>query len=132
MRNQVLFFGGNGHCAARLDPGRAALARLGQPFELLDVPYPGFEDRPGARDFETFRDVVCEFVVPRTRDSMIYATGIGGLVALAVRARGGAMLTPIVMQAPVLWGLERRWFPWLMRRGLWRLFPLVLRSRRFQ
>jgi pimeloyl-ACP methyl ester carboxylesterase len=39
---------------------------------------------------------------------------------------------PITMQAPVLWGLERRWFPWLMRRGLWRLFPPVLRLRRFQ
>jgi pimeloyl-ACP methyl ester carboxylesterase len=125
---RVLFLGGNGHCAARLGPARAA----GTPFELVDVPYPGFEGRPRVSNFEAFLDAVQQFVAPHAREALIYATGIGGLFAVALRARGAITQTPILMQAPVLWGLERRWFPWFMRRGFWRLFPSILRSRRFQ
>src|SRR5262245_57674104 len=132
MVNRVLFLGGNGHCAARLGPAREALARTGNPFELIDVPYPGFEGRPRERALESFLDRIGEFTNLHANEAMVYATGIGGLIALALRARGTHATTPILMQAPVLWGLERRWFPWLMRRGLWRLFPMVLRSLRFQ
>jgi pimeloyl-ACP methyl ester carboxylesterase len=132
MPTRVLFLGGNGHSGERLGPARAALAKLGDPFELVDVPYPGFDGRPRASGFEEFLDAVHGFVAAHTNESRIYATGIGGLFALALRARGAIIDIPIIMQAPVLWGLERRWFPWLMRRGLWRLFPLILRSRRFQ
>lgn len=46
---------------------------------------------------------------------MIYATGIGGFVALSLRTRGELAATPIVLQAPILWGLEHRWMPRLMR-----------------
>jgi pimeloyl-ACP methyl ester carboxylesterase len=36
-------------------------------------------------------------------------------VALSLRARGELATTPIVLQGPVLWGLEHRWMPKLMR-----------------
>jgi hypothetical protein len=56
--NRVLYLGGNGHCAARLAPARAALAGLnpgqGPLFDLVDVPYPGFEGRPRAPDLGQF------------------------------------------------------------------------------
>jgi hypothetical protein len=48
----------------------------------------------------------------------VYASGIGGLLALCLRARGELTGTPILMQGPVLWGLERRWMPRMMRFGV--------------
>src|SRR5262245_30309814 len=97
MERCVLFLGGNGHCAARLRPAQEALATLtaaGQvtPFVLEDVPYPGFEDRPRASSLETFLGAVAsavkEAVRPPGRRVLLYGTGIGGLLALCLRARG--------------------------------------------
>jgi hypothetical protein len=127
MVHQVLFFGGNGHCAARLGPARAALAEYAQsaaiePFELVEVPYPGFEDRRRAPDLEAFLTALAEFldhgVGPQPGGAILYATGIGGLLALCLRSRGIALDIPVLLQAPVLWGLECRLMPRLMRLGL--------------
>jgi len=108
---RVLFFGGNGHCAARLGAAREAAARLGVTID--DVPYPGFEGRPRARDFDAFLDGVAEAARPAPQH--VYATGIGGLIALCLRARGRLADTRVLLQAPVLWGLERRLMPRVMR-----------------
>lgn len=111
----MIFLGGNGHCAARLAGARAAITRLVERgemplLELRDVPYPGCEDRPRAADLEAFlRTVSDEIASARGDDVLIYGTGIGGLLALCLRARGEVLDLPILLQAPVLWGLERRW-----------------------
>jgi hypothetical protein len=98
----------------------AELARNGAtaPFDLLDVPYPGFEGRPRAHDFDDFlADVAGSLAVAGGGPELVYATGIGGLLALCVRARGVCLDVPLLLQAPVLWGLERRRMPRLMRLG---------------
>jgi pimeloyl-ACP methyl ester carboxylesterase len=123
---RVAFLGGNGHCAARLAPAR----RLAAGLELAGVPYPGFEGRPRAGDLEGFLD---EIAAALRAPALVYATGIGGLLALALRARQALDGTPVLLQAPVLWGLERRLMPRLMR--WWpaqRLVHHVFASRAFQ
>ncbi|HVF10311.1 MAG TPA: hypothetical protein VNA16_05890 [Abditibacteriaceae bacterium] len=42
--------------------------------------------------------------------------GIGGLLALCLRAEGLVCQVPLLLQAPVPWGLEHRLLPPLMRR----------------
>lgn len=117
---RVIFLGGNGHCAARLVPARQAMARLAgaeacRPFEVAEVAYPGFEGREPAADFEAFvAEVARQIAAARAPRELLYATGAGGLIALAARARGAADL-PILLQAPVLWGAETRRFPGWMR-----------------
>lgn len=120
--SRVLFFGGNGHSASRLVPARAALARLvganrAKPMDLVEIEFPGFEGRAPAASWEEFVSAcaaqVAELTTPAT---VLYGTGIGGLVILALRARDAAPV-PAVLQAPVLWGLEARRFP------LWMRFP---------
>lgn len=122
MTRRVIYLGGNGHCAMRLAGARAALARLPNDlrFELVDVPYPGFEGRPCSAEFETFLDSVSS----SARDAfigsercLVYSTGIGGLLALCLRARGDLPMK-LILQGAVLWGLESRWMPWLMRSRL--------------
>ncbi len=125
---RVVFLGGNGHAAARLDPARRALAGLAgpgahPPFTLFDVPYPGFEDRPRAESFDHFLAAVAESIRAHGADegtgpSLVYATGIGGLLALCLRARGELAGVPLLLQAPVLWGLAHRLMPRVMRMGL--------------
>jgi pimeloyl-ACP methyl ester carboxylesterase len=123
---RVAFMGGNGHCAARLAPARGFAADL----ELADVPYPGFDGRPRARNLETFLGAIAP---TQSAPALVYATGIGGLLALALRARGALEGTPVLMQAPVLWGLEHRLMPKLMRwRPAQRLIPRVFAARAFQ
>jgi hypothetical protein len=125
MERRVLFLGGNGHCAARLGPARAALAEVTpegtlEPFDLIDVPYAGFEGRPPANDFDGFLTHLSGFIastVSRGGPAVLYGTGIGGLLALCLRARGACLEVPLLLQAPVLWGLEHRWMPRLMRLG---------------
>jgi pimeloyl-ACP methyl ester carboxylesterase len=114
---RVVFFGGNGHCSARLDLARPALADVG--LDLVGLAYPGFEGRPRANDLEAFLDGA----LPQARaaagnDGLVYATGIGGLIALCLRARGELGNAPLLLQAPVLWGLQRRLMPRLMRSRL--------------
>jgi len=123
---RVAFFGGNGHCTARLYAARRASPLL----EIADVQYPGFEGRPRAASLEAFLDGAARQVAA---PALVYATGIGGLVVLALRARGALMGMPVVLQAPVLWGLERRWMPRLMRLRLaQRALRRVFASRHFQ
>jgi hypothetical protein len=126
MGGCVIFLGGNGHCAARLAPARAALTRIiasgdVAPFVLADVGYPGCEDRPRAPDFTSFLEqigrAIAEFAEPRD-PTIIYGTGIGALLALCLRSRGLGPDLSLLMQGPVLWGLERRLMPRLMRLGL--------------
>jgi hypothetical protein len=119
---RLIYLGGNGHCAVRLAPARAALARLAAerqitPFDLVDVPYPGFEGRPRAADLEAFLASVSASVAA-AGGGVLYGTGIGGLFALCLRARGECGEMPLLLQAPILWGLERRLFPRLMRLSL--------------
>jgi pimeloyl-ACP methyl ester carboxylesterase len=132
---RVVFLGGNGHCSARLALARQAQAEAG--LGLVEIAYPGFEGRPRARDLEAFLDAL----PPQVTDGggnggLVYATGIGGLIALCLRARGHLLDAPLLLQAPVLWGLERRLMPRLMRLGLarataGRLFATPPFQRRF-
>jgi pimeloyl-ACP methyl ester carboxylesterase len=109
----ISFLGGNGHCAARLS---AARLHLSPEIDLVEVPYPGFEGRPGVADLESFLDAIDDHLCG-VAPNLVYATGIGGLLALCLRARGALTGTPILMQGPVLWGIERRWMPRAMRFG---------------
>jgi hypothetical protein len=132
----VLFFGGNGHSAARLTTVRAVLDRMGPaaPFELLDLPYPGFEGRPSAGGRETFLDECARAaaaVIARD-DVFVYATGIGALLAVTLRARRRLGAHPLILQGPVLWGLEHRWMPRIARAGLAPLIPRLFAWPAFQ
>lgn len=127
MERRLIYLGGNGHCAARLAPARAALARLAAegnvaPFDLIDVPYPGFEGRPRAPDFEAFlahlSGGIGAAAGAEAGGALLYGTGIGGLLALCLRARGEWGDVPLLLQAPVLWGLERRLMPRVLRLGV--------------
>lgn len=104
---RIFLLGDNGHSAARLEAARAVA-----PFEITDVAYPGFEGREKAASLDAFLDAIPEQI---DGDGTVYATGIGGLFALCLRARGELLRRPLILQGAVLWGLERRWFPKLMR-----------------
>ena len=128
----VSFFGGNGHCAARLTAARGFLP---PGIDLVEAAYPGFEGRPRAAGLDAFLAVL-DAHLRDTAPDVVYASGIGGLLALCLRARGGLLGIPILLQGPVLWGLERRWMPRMMRFGgvqqaLSRVFALAAFQRRF-
>jgi hypothetical protein len=135
----VLFFGGNGHAAVRLRAARQALAEMADagtvaPFEIVEVPYPGFEGRPRAARPAAFLDAL-EKAVRQTAadpDVLVYATGIGALFAVTLRAAGSLGRGPIVLQGPVLWGLERRLLPRLARAGLAPVLVRLFSSRAFR
>ncbi|HSS50476.1 MAG TPA: hypothetical protein VLX28_16180, partial [Thermoanaerobaculia bacterium] len=132
LSRRIAFLGGNGHCAARLAAARGVLP---PEVELLDTPYPGFEGRPRARDFEEFLDAAGAHL-REAAPQRVYAMGIGGLLALCLRARGDLLEIPLLLQAPILWGLERRLMPKVMRLGLarfalTRLFASASFQRRF-
>ena len=114
MIRRIGFLGGNGHCAARL---AAVCQNLPPGTEIVDTPYPGFEGRPRAASFTAFLDEVAARLAAAAPD-LVYATGIGGLIALTLRARGELSGIPLLLQAPILWGLERRLMPRVMRLGL--------------
>ena len=132
MPRRVLHFGGNGHASARLDRAREAIRARCPGLELVDVPYPGFEGRPRAGSLGAFLDRLAESC--RDRPDAAYASGIGALLALGLRARGELAGVPLVFQGPVLWGLEARWFPRVMRRfpPARGLLALAFRSPAFQ
>ncbi|HEX3529884.1 MAG TPA: alpha/beta hydrolase [Thermoanaerobaculia bacterium] len=132
MASHITFLGGNGHCAARLSAARACLPAG---IDLVAAPYPGFEGRPRAADLEGFLTAVADHLGSNAPD-LVYATGIGGLLALCLRARGALAGIPILMQGPVLWGLEKRAMPRLMRLApmqwaLSRVFATAAFQRRF-
>ena len=111
----VLFFGGNGHAAVRLEAAREVLQERPGAAELVEVRYPGFEGRPASATFAEFLDELSRDCRAREGDTVgAYATGIGALIALALRARG-ELDVPLIFQGPVLWGLEDRLFPKTMR-----------------
>ncbi len=115
--------GGNGHSGARLRPARAALERFVaagelESFVIDEVPYPGFENRAKAMDWPSFLGSVAAYVDRQPEPKTIYGAGIGGLIALSLRAQRIASDVPILLQGAVLWGLERRWMPRLFRLGL--------------
>jgi hypothetical protein len=135
----VLFFGGNGHASARLDPARAAVDRLVRtgeiaPFEIVEVPYPGFEGRPRVADAGTFLRALAAAAttLDGRRDVVVHATGIGALFAVTLRARQALRRVPLVLQGPVLWGLERRWMPRVARAGLAPLIPWLFQRAAFE
>ena len=132
----MVFLGGNGHCGARLALAREALGC--EDVALVDVRYPGFEGRPRAPDLEAFLRCASEEIAAAAGagGTLLYATGIGGLIALCLRARGEWADVPVILQAPVLWGLDRRLMPRLMRLRLARatarrLLATPLFQRRF-
>ena len=132
----VLFFGGNGHSAARLTTVRAVLDRMGPaaPFELATLAYPGFEGRPSASGREAFLDA-CADAASRAiaRDEvLVYATGIGALFAVTLRAQRRLAAHRQVLQGPVLWGLEHRWMPRIARAGLASVIPRLFAWPAFQ
>lgn len=123
---RLVFFGGNGHCAFRL----AAARQVDPSLEIVDVAYPGFEGRPRADSLESFLDAVDP---NPTGDLLVYATGIGALIVLCLRARGQLGGAPVVLQGPVLWGLEERLMPRVMRTGIARrVAPRLFATRAFQ
>lgn len=127
-RRVVLFLGGNGHARARLAAARRALERCRGP-QLLEIPYPGFENRPAAATRDEFLDAVSSFCRERGEGAAAaYATGIGALIALALRARGELCL-PLIFQGPVLWGIQHRRFPRIMRSRLARELLTWIMSR---
>jgi pimeloyl-ACP methyl ester carboxylesterase len=130
---RVLFLGGNGHSEARLDGARRAIAARAAPIELVDAAYPGFDGRPRAASFDAFLDAVSARIAALPGGSLVYATGIGGLLALSLRARGAHLDVPFILQAPVLWGLERRLMPRVMRLlPADRVLSFVFSSPRYQ
>jgi hypothetical protein len=115
---QVLHFGGNGHAGVRIEAASAALRLRGGP-TLVDVLYPGFEGRRGVDSLDAFLESTARFcrdVDPRPVAGV--ASGIGALVALGLRSLGELRDLPLIFQGPVLWGLEHRTFPRLMKPKL--------------
>jgi hypothetical protein len=105
----VLFLGGNGHRPLRLEPAREVLAHRPEAFAIRDVAY------PPAASFEELLSSLAHDIGRGGPVALVYATGIGALVGLALRVRGVLPGVPLLVQGGVLWGLERRWFPRLMR-----------------
>ncbi len=124
MSGHVLFLPGNGHASVRLNPARTALESLApeRRFALTELPYPieaTFDATLAAvaRRADAWREG-CRGDGSAPERRLIMATGIGGLVALALRASGRLLEDRLVLQGPVLWGLEQRRFPRLMRLGI--------------
>jgi pimeloyl-ACP methyl ester carboxylesterase len=129
-RPTVLFLGGNGHDPVRLEGVRGVLSAWDAPFDILELTY------PRASTYDELLDALeasCAQWESEQAGGLVYATGIGGLVALSLRARGALAEHPLIIQGAVLWGLERRWFPRIMRLpGMPQLLTQAFRSTRIQ
>jgi len=114
----LLFVRGNGHCSARLHPAWDTLHAMegGASFTLQEAALPGFDGRPAPPSLDALLDALAaEVSGRRAPPDAVCATGIGALLALAARLRGPEPPVPLLMQAPVLWGLATRWMPRAMR-----------------
>jgi len=124
-RPAIAFLGGNGHASVRLEAARAAWRARGSDVDVRDFPYPAVDD------FDELLARLAHELMEWGQDhpdAPVYATGIGGLVALALRARGDLLARPLILQGAVLWGLETRTFPKLMRLpGMTRLLAGAFR-----
>ena len=96
VRSQpVLFLPGNGHDPVRLEGVRGEMRRQAAPFELIEAAY-------GKAD--SYEELLATLEAnhaewhARHPGALIYATGIGGLVALSLRARGAFPGHPLVIQ----------------------------------
>lgn len=108
MSRGPLFLGGLGHALCRLAPARAAARSFG--FDVKEVLYPGFEGRAPSAGIDDFLDAVEQQVdIYRLshKRRLVYATGFGSLVALALRARGRFVDLPFVFQGAVPWRTVR-------------------------
>lgn len=111
-RPTLLFLGGNGHAPVRLKGVRRVLLEANSPFDIRELSY------PKARTYDELLDelqLYCADWQAEQPHGLVYSTGIGGLVALSLRARGALVGHRLILQGAVLWGLERRWFPRIMR-----------------
>ncbi|MEM9379176.1 MAG: hypothetical protein AAGB93_04430 [Planctomycetota bacterium] len=104
MSRGPLVLGDMGHSLFRLSRARATSRSVG--FDVKEVHYPGFEGRPVAASFDDFMAQV-EMQVDVYRLShakpLVYATGFGSLVLLALRARALVPDLPSVIQGAVPW-----------------------------
>lgn len=109
MSRGPLVLGDLGHALCRLSRARATSRAVG--FDVKEVLYPGFEGRPPAADFDAFMENV-EMQVDVYRLShkkpLVYATGFGALVLLALRSRANVPDLPSVIQGAVPWETVRR------------------------
>lgn len=108
MSRGPLFLGGYGHALCRLASARTAARSFG--FDVKEALYPGFEGRPPCASFEELLDVVeqqMEVYRLSHKRRLVYATGFGALVALALRARGRFLDLPCVLQGAVPWRTVR-------------------------
>lgn len=99
-----LVLGDVGHALFRLSRARATSRSVG--FDIKEVLYPGFEGRPNAATFEAFvENVEVQVDVYRLshKNPLVYATGFGALILLALRARGHAPELPSVIQGAIPW-----------------------------
>ncbi|MEM6675163.1 MAG: hypothetical protein AAF726_20095 [Planctomycetota bacterium] len=108
MSRGPLVLGDYGHSLFRLSRARATCRGLG--FDVKEVLYPGFEGRPMTPSFDAFMEQV-EMQVDVYRLShkkpLVYATGFGALVLLALRARGNAPDLPTIVQGAIPWTTVR-------------------------
>lgn len=132
MTPNVVFLGGNGHSASRLSLAIPALSGVPEnlTFHLVSIAYPGFESAPRSVSLDDFLATLSREITSHA-PSLLYATGIGGLIGLCLRARGHLVDLPFLLQAPVLWGLEHRLMPRFLRLGLARVVLGRLFSRAF-
>lgn len=135
-RARILYLPGNGHAPVRLQAARPVLEAAG--LDLVEAPDPLRDGEVGGDDgFDAWLTALTHRLESETSYrgafDLVHASGIGALVALSLRARGVLHGTPVVFQGPVLWGLEKRRFPRMMRRPP---FPTLLawlfRQPRFQ
>jgi hypothetical protein len=78
----VLFLGGNGHRPARLEPVREVLTPRPGAFAIRDVAY------PPAASFDELLSLLADDIGRGGPVALVYATGIGALVGLALRSPG--------------------------------------------
>jgi len=122
MSSGPLVLGDMGHSLFRLGRARATgrAASAGGRFDVKEVLYLGFEGRPPAEDFDAFMEnVEMQVDVYRMshRKPLMYTTGFGSMVLLALRARGKVKDLPSVIQGAIPWESVRSRAPGAQEEG---------------